>query len=180
MKHKGKLFSVICAFEVAVLFFPAHFIQRVVGLAEPGGIISLGLIPIVCGGLCFAAVCSDSVKTALLKIVLSFPFTVIFRQVQIRAELHIRALNWIHPGYGKFSAGGNFAGFVELLFLAAAILTGFIAAGMVSEFVKNEKAIHVISAVQKYAVPAVSAAVIAAVLLINSMMPPYRPELIYV
>lgn len=179
MERKGRLFDVMCAAETAVLFLPAHFLQSVMCLAadETVLIIPLYLLPAICGALCFFACAADRVTTALLRIALSFPFTVLFWQIQIRGDLHRRALNWVIPGYGESSAGGNFAGFIELLLMTCALICGFIAAIVVSASKPSEKLARATETIQTRVLPAVYAAVTAAVMLINSMMPAYVPEI---
>ena len=60
---------------------------------------------------------SENRKTLLLKWVLTLPFSFLCLEYFWQTHYSVRALNWMTEGYGKQSAGGNFAGFLFLVLL---------------------------------------------------------------
>lgn len=114
------------AFQMAVLFLPAHYLNTIISLklADEALSVSIYVVPIVCAVLSGIAVYSRNVKQALAKWGLSVPFTVVFWIWTVKTEFYKRSLNWVFRGYGEASAGGDFAG---LILLGSAVLFNFVA-----------------------------------------------------
>jgi len=82
----------------------------------------------------FAMIGKDK-KNILIKWLISIPVSLLIWWSFIRCEYSIRALNWIIPGYGRRSAGGNFAGAFNLVILSSLCLCGIV----ISLFVRPKK-----------------------------------------
>lgn len=116
---------------VAALLIPLYVLAYTLGsfdnpIGEVGDLLLLLLPLLLVSGLTAALVRSDTVKQALLKILLSLPFTLGFWFWMRDAQLLLRALNWAAPGYGALSAGGAFAAFLQLAVIAAGHLAGML------------------------------------------------------
>lgn len=169
------LSTITGAFQIAVLLLPVHFLNVIVLLKTDYVMIPFAIIPIISSLFTGLSVYSKSLKQALVKIFLSVPFTVLFWYVQIKIEFSLRALNWIYPGYGKSSAGGNFANFVILCSLAFCEFIALIIFTVLSAVNFSEKKQSTLLSLQKYIALPVCIAVIAVIIVLNNIMPIYNP-----
>jgi hypothetical protein len=81
---------------------------------------------VVTGLIYLFAMISKDRKSVFVKWLLSVLFGSGLWWIFIRCEYAVRALNWMIPNYGRPSAGGNFAGFFELLILSLLCFGGII------------------------------------------------------
>lgn len=163
------------AFQIAVLLLPAHFLNAIVLLKTDYVMIPFAVIPVISAILTGLSVYSKSLKQAFAKIFLSVPFTVLFWYVQIQIQFSLRSLNWIYPGYGKSSAGGNFADFMILCSLAFCGFIALIIFTVLSAVNISEKKQAVLLNLQKYIALPICIAVIAVIIVLNNIMPIYSP-----
>lgn len=169
------LSTIAGAFQIAVLLLPVHFLNVIVLLKTDYIMIPFAIIPIISALFTGLSIYSKSLKQALAKIFLSIPFTVLFWYVQIKIEFSLRALNWIYPGYGKSSAGGNFADFVILCSLAFCGFIALVVFTILSAVKIPEKKQSILLRLQKYIALPVCIAVIAVIIVLNNIMPIYNP-----
>ena len=163
---KDILSAVVFAFILAVLFVSAFFLSNIIAAK---GVIPAFAYIILTAVVYGVTMISKNTKTALLKWGLSVLFSYLVLQYFWQTNYAVRALNWTDPGYGSASAGGNFAGFVQLIFLCISCLIGGIA-GMFAEKKNFEKFRKV-----QFFVSFVSAGlVIAAVLILEQQFPAYK------
>lgn len=166
MKPADILYSVVFAFILAVLFVSAVFLSDIIAAK---GVIPAFAYLILTAVVYGVTMISKNTKTALLKWGMSVPFSYLVLQYFWQTDFAVRALNWTYPGYGSASAGGAFAGFVQLIFLSVSCLIGGIA-GAFSEkkdFARFRKVQFLISFL--------SAAVISiVVLLLEKQFPAYN------
>lgn len=156
------------AIAIAVLFLPAHFLNEM--LSYKLSVIPMTVVPALLGLASCMAVYSDTGKAALVKWLLSVPVTIVFWYCQIQMQFSLRTLNWMLPGYGKPSAGDNFAGFLLLRTLAAAVLIGLTAGALLSGRLPRW-CIYL-----KYSlVPLLCAGILISIAVLHSIMPPYHP-----
>lgn len=71
---------------------------------------------------------SEERKSVIIKWLLSIPLSYLVLQYFWKTHYSIRALNWIFPDYGRQTSGGNFAGFILMIFFSVLCLAGGIAA----------------------------------------------------
>lgn len=174
MKNNTLLSTFAGAFQIAVLLLPVHFLNVIVSMKTDYVMIPFAVIPIISALFTGLSVYSKSLKQAFVKIILSVPFTVLFWYVQIKIEFSLRALNWIYPGYGKSSAGGNFADFIILCSLAVCGFIAIVIFTVMSAVNISEKKQIVLLNLQKYLVLPVCIAVIAVIIVLNNIMPMYN------
>lgn len=175
MKNNNLLSTFAGAFQISVLLLPVHFLNVIVLLKTDYVMIPFVVIPIISALFMGLSVYSKSLKQAFAKIILSIPFTVLFWYVQIKIRFSLRALNWIYPGYGKSSVGGNFADFIILCSLAFCGFIALIIFTTLSAVNLSEKKQTVLFNLQKYLALPVCIAVIAVIIVLNNIMPMYNP-----
>ncbi len=163
------------AFQIAILFLPVHFLNEIVLLKTDYVMISMIIIPLTVALFTGLSVYSQTLKQAFVKIILSIPFTVLFWYVQIKIKFSIRALNWIIPGYGESSAGGNFANFITLCSLAFCEFIALVIFTILSTVNLSEKRQTVLLNLQKYITLPLCILVIAVIVVLNNIMPMYNP-----
>lgn len=166
MRHWSDI--LLGAVQLALLLIPAFFLNDLLSVKMNAVLVNLVVIPLLTGLCACAAIISHSVKTALLKWLFSIPLGFCFWRFLIAVEFHARGLNWILPGYGESSAGGNFAGFMLLCSTVCIHLICVIAGVSFSQQKQKDfrwlPALKILSAV-------VSVSIGAAVLVLNAKMP---------
>ena len=123
---KERITTAVSAACLAIMYVSAAFLLDVVeGKYDLLGVIIFG---------CFIALIymftliSEKRKTVLSKWLLSIPLAVPVWYWFVRNDFAVRALNWVHPGYGRQSGGGAFASvFIGMIFagmcLAALVIS---------------------------------------------------------
>jgi len=127
--------------------------------------------------LCTAAVyallmLSKNAKTALLKWLCSLPFAYLCFVFFWHTEFYLRGLNWVSPGYGRPSAGANFAGFMQLMLLTVLCFIAWLAG-----LCRHPKQMETIARLQRLIGGIWCAGTVAAVLWLESVFPPYSAVL---
>ena len=114
---KMPLFSLL----LAIFYVSAIFVSDIISYKS----IILAFIYIALSAVLYdVAFVSPEKKIALYKWLLSLPLSYLVFQYFWQTDYAIRALNWVFPGYGKASAGGNFAGFIQLMLLSGLCIAG--------------------------------------------------------
>ena len=113
MKFKT-LNTIICSAAMSAVVVSAIFLAEIIRTAN-----DLLLLPylLVVAVIYAVMLLSENRKTLLLKWVLTLPFSFLCFEYFWQTHYSVRALNWMTEGYGKQSAGGNFAGFLFLVLL---------------------------------------------------------------
>lgn len=176
MKNNNLLSTFAGAFQIAVLLLPVHFLNEIVSMKTDYVMIPFAIIPIISALFTGLSVYSKSLKQAFSKIFLSIPFTILFWYVQIQIQFSLRALNWIYPGYGKSSAGGNFANFIILCSLTFCGFIALVIFTIISAVNISEKKQTVLLNLQKYLALPVCIIVVAVIIVLNNVMPMYNPS----
>ncbi|MBO4637500.1 MAG: hypothetical protein J5685_10185 [Clostridiales bacterium] len=114
---------------------------------------------------CLTLISPDK-KRWLLKYLLSIPLSFGVNMYFVMTDYSLRALNRAIPDYGRPSAGGNMAGFIRLMSFSVLCLVALI----VSLFFKPRKG-KTFGKFQNAACIAVTVAVVAAVLILQSQFP---------
>lgn len=111
MKNDRRKYSILkSAFVLAVLYLPLFAISDLVKAWCPfDSSIAAYILPAFSSLLCFCALISESMKTALKKWAFSIPFTLMFWLILSVTDFSVRLTNTLYPGYGRLSAGGGFA-----------------------------------------------------------------------
>ena len=163
---KNLLKNIILSFELSIIFVSAVFLSQIISYKNN----FLALAYIVFTSLIYGfAMISKYKKEVLLKWGLSIPFSYIAIQYFWITHYSVRALNWAFPSYGKQTAGGDFSGFVLLLFLSVSCLI----CGALSRSVSVKD----YSAFQKIQIIVISIIVlftVAAVLILEQQFPAYQ------
>jgi hypothetical protein len=121
--------TIICSATMASVIVSAIFLSEIISISN-----YLSVFPyLVLVAIIYAIMLlSESKKNILLKWLISLPFSYLCISYFWRTNYSIRALNWMIPGYGKQSAGGNFANFVTIIFLLFLCLGGILFASCMS------------------------------------------------
>lgn len=111
-KMKLKIANIIiCSATASAVLVSFIFLSEILSISsELLLILGMLIVPV------FYAVImvSENMKTVLLKWAVSLPLTYLWFNYFWAVHYAIRALNWASEGYGRQSAGGNFAGFIEI------------------------------------------------------------------
>ena len=117
---------------LAVIYVSSVELISLISYMSEVGAVIYGLLIAV---LYFLTLISPNKKQWLLKYLLSIPFSfVVFGYFNL-TDYSVRALNWVKPGYGRFSAGGNFARLFMAILFSAVCLVAVIS----SLFIKPQK-----------------------------------------
>lgn len=159
------ILDICLSFELAVMYITTIFLSEIISYRfSMLGFAYMFFISIVYG----FAMMSRSKKEALIKWALSLPFSYLVIQFFWRTQFAIRALNWVFPGYGKQSAGGKFAGFIEVCVLSLLCLI----TGVAALFVKPKKCDdNGLDKIQMIICTVVTLGIIVAVLVIEGCLP---------
>lgn len=179
-KEKGKGFTVpplvLGGAELALLFLPVIFLTApLMQLADSQALVGLitvlpPAVPAVLG--CFAMF-DRSARQAMLKWILSLPFSAAFWVYFVNSRFLIRLYNYVDPAFGN---GEEEGGMGLMLVFGAALFAGGIgvAAGMfLSQHTPSEKIKKTALLMQKTVCPAVCAIIFIAVIVLGIIMPDY-------
>ena len=110
--------TIICSASMSFVIVSAVFISEIISIAS-----NLLLLPylLLVAVLYAVMLLSESNKRVLLKLVASLPLSYLCFNYFWKTHYSVRALNWVISGYGKQSAGGNFAGFAALIFFIVSL-----------------------------------------------------------
>ena len=138
------ILEIIYAFEIAIIFTANIFIIPLTG-NKFNFTISLVYMVFVAALYGFALV-SRNKRALLLKWGVSIPFSFLILQYFRITDYSIRALNWVYPGYGRPSGGGQFANaFMTILFTAMCLISGLISLFICSRTSERFKRIQFIA-----------------------------------
>lgn len=163
--------TIICSAAMSAVVVSAIFLAEIIRTAN-----DLLLLPY----LLFVAVIyavmllSENRKTLLLKWVLALPFSFLCFEYFWQTHYSVRALNWMTEGYGKQSAGGNFAGFLFLVLLFV-----LCAAGMIFTYSRSSEKIKRYTKAQSLVSLLILILVIIVVVSLESFFPSYRDVMSY-
>ena len=174
IKVTSGLKIILGAIQISILFLPVHFLNEILSLKTDLVFIPMYAVPLLCGVASFIAVYSETVRASVLKFILSVPITVLFWRVQIEMQFSIRALNWVLPGYGKPSAGGNFASFILLCSLAFFVFVGVIFGIIFSREKLTERKQKILFLIQNSVVSFICIGIAAGIAILNNIMPEYH------
>ena len=164
--------------ELAVMFFPVVFLtipllQLTEGEALTAAVCVLPqVIAAVLG--CFAAV-DRSAREAMLKWIVSLPFSAAFWLYFVNSGFLLRMNNYINPGYGEGATGD---GLGIILVLGAAVFAGAmgVAAGMYfSHYTPSERFRKTALLMQKTVCPVICAIIFITVIILEIIIPGYSP-----
>ena len=126
-KSMKKLHPVDVVFSaplLAVCYVAAIFLGNLIGYRSD----LLMLVYLLCTAAVYGLMMlSRNTLTALCKWLLSLPLAYLCFQYFWETKFALRALNWMIPGYGRQSAGGNFAGLGQLLLLTLLCFAAWLA-----------------------------------------------------
>lgn len=112
MKFK-RTTDIALSLAVSILFVSTVFLSELILIKY----VRIGYFCVIFMALLYGiGMISRDEKSWLLKWGLSIPFSYMVLQYFWQTDFSNRALNWVLPGYGEKSAGGNFAGFIVLCF----------------------------------------------------------------
>lgn len=179
-KEKGKGFTVpplvLGGAETALLFLPVIFMTApLMQIADSQALMGLITVlpPAVSAILGCFAIFDRSARQAMLKWILSLPFSAVFWVYFVNSRFLIRMYNYIDPSFGD---GGDGVGAGLTIVLSAALFAGGIgvAAGMfLSQHTPSEKIRKTALLVQKTVCPAVCAIILITVIILGIIMPDY-------
>ena len=177
-KEKGKGFTVpplvLGGAELALLFLPVIFLTvPLMQLSDSQVLIGLITVlpPAVSAVLSCFAIFDRSARQAMLKWILSLPFSAVFWVYFVNSRFLIRLYNYVDPSFGE---GGEGAGTGLMLVLGAALFAGGIgvALGMfLSQHTPSEKIRKTALLMQKTVCPAVCAIILVTVIILGMIMP---------
>ena len=104
---------IILSIAVSIIYVSTIFLSHLVFIK----IFPLGFVYLILAAVLYGlGMISRNNKSWILKWLLSVLFSYIVLRYFWQTDFSIRALNWVLPGYGKESAGGGFAGLVEVCY----------------------------------------------------------------
>lgn len=115
--------TILCSAAMSAVVVSAIFLEELIRIANIFLLVPYFLVVAV---IYTALLLSESRKALLLKWVLALPFSFFCFEYFWQTHYSIRALNWMIEGYGKQSAGGNFAGFLFLILLFVLCVAGIL------------------------------------------------------
>lgn len=121
--------AITCSAAMSVNFVSSIFLCNIIGIKDDKALLPYCLLVSI---IYTAMLLSENKKLVLLKWVLSLPFSLLCFYYFFETKYSVRALNWAVKGYGRQSAGGNFAGFIALVIQLILCLTGIIIANIKS------------------------------------------------
>ncbi len=113
IKKRDLFKDILFAAFLAIIFVSAIFISQIISYKNEMWFIYELFIALL---YCFALI-SNKISDTIFKWLFSLPFSYVVLQYFWKTEYAMRGLNWVFPYYGEPSAGGNFAGFIQLCFL---------------------------------------------------------------
>lgn len=158
------ILEIIYALEIAIIFTANIFIVPLTG-NKFNFTVSLVYMVFVAALYGFALV-SRNKRAWLLKWGVSIPFSFLILQYFRITDYSIRALNWVFPGYGRPSGGGQFAtAFMTILFTAMCLISG-----LISIFISSRTSVR-FKRIQFIAVLLFSVLTVGAVLMLEMQFP---------
>ena len=155
--------SIAGALCLAVMYVSSIFLIAAISYkSEPGAVIYALFISVIY----FLTLISPDRKKWLLKYLLSIPLSFGVINYFWMTEYSVRALNWAYPGYGRFSAGGNLSGLMQVILFSGICLIAIIA----SLFIKPRKG-KTFDKLQNIVCLAVTVAIVISVLLLEMQFP---------
>lgn len=113
----------LCSIMLSVLYVSSLFISEIISYKST--ILSYAYLCAI--SLIYSLLLiSENQKHAVSKWLISIPFSYLILQYFWKTHYSIRALNWVIPYYGRQTAGGNFAGFISMIFFSVLCLIGII------------------------------------------------------
>lgn len=162
---------VIGAVQLAILYFPAYFLNNVLSYTSKIGLlISMFIVPVFLAVLSFIVVFSNSKVKALSKWLFSIPISFIFLVLLVNINFANRAFNWVYSDYVEPPVGDNPAEFMIFLATSGFILLSIIIGMLMSckeESKKEEKRIYL----YKQICSIICGAILSAVLALSVFMP---------
>ena len=158
--------TMICSATMSSVFVSAIFLSVIISIAS-----DLFVLPyLLLVSLIYAAMLlSESKKIVLLKWIVSLPLSYLCFNYFWKTNYSIRALNWMISGYGKQSAGGNFAGFLLLIFLLFLCLCG-----MIFAFSKSSEKITPYTKIQLIVGTMILILIVMVVIYLETLFPSYK------
>lgn len=160
---KENIRSIAGALCLAVMYVSSIYLIAAISYKSVTGAVIYALF---IAAAYFLTLISPDKKKWLLKYLLSVPLSFGVIWYFWLTEYSVRALNWAYPDYGRFSAGGNFNGLVQVISFSALCLVAIIA----SLFIKPKKESN-FRQLQDIACIAVTAGIVTAVLVLEMQFP---------
>lgn len=155
--------SIAGALCLAVMFVSSIFLIAAISYkSEPVAVIYALFISVVY----FLTLISPDKKKWLIKYLLSIPLSFGIITYFWKTDYSVRALNWAYPEYGRFSAGGNLNGLMQVVLFSGISLVAII----VSLFIKPKKG-NAFNKLQNIVCLAATAAVVIFTLLLEAQFP---------
>lgn len=164
--------TMICSATMSLVFVSAIFLSEIISIAS-----DLFVLPyLLLVSLIYAAMLlSESKKIVLLKWIVSLPLSYLCFNYFWKTNYSIRALNWMISGYGKQSAGANFAGFLLLIFLLFLCLCGMIFASS-----KSSEKIKPYTKIQLIAGTMILILIVMVIVYLETLFPSYKDVMVHI
>ena len=121
---KERISTIVSAACLAVMYISAAFLLDVVSAKyDTKGVL---VFAVLIAFIYMVTLISEKRRTVLAKWLLSVPFVVPVWYWFVRNDFAVRALNWVHPGYGRPSGGGAFASAFMLIVFTSMCLAAFL------------------------------------------------------
>ena len=160
---KETIRSIAGAICLATIYISSiYLIAAISYMSESGAVLYALFIAIVY----FLTLISPNKKYWLLKYLSSIPLSLAVLLYFWKTDYSVRALNWAYPDYGRFSAGSNLKGLMQVILFSAICLVAII----LSLFIKPKKA-NSFGKFQNIACIATSAIIVITVLLLETQFP---------
>lgn len=117
---------------LAVIYVSSIYFIAAIGYKSE---IAAVIFAVVMAAVYFVTLISPNKKYWLLKYLLSIPLSFGVLMYFRLTGYAVRALNWAYPGYGNLSAGGRFAGSIQLLSFSGLCMF----AVLISLFIRTRK-----------------------------------------
>lgn len=125
IKKMNLLKIVLFAGLSAVFYVSSLFISDIIFLKST---ILAFIYILVIAFLYGMSLVSEERKGVIIKWLLSVPLSYLVLQYFWKTHYSVRALNWILPDYGRQTGGGNFSGFILMMFFSVLCLASGISA----------------------------------------------------
>ncbi len=121
----GKISEIVYALEIAIIYTANLFLVPVIDNKYG---LTVSFIYMAFAAVLFGfALVSRNKGSWLLKWGVSIPLSFLILQYFRITDYPVRALNWVFPGYGRPSGGGQFADlFLGILFTAMCLICGLV------------------------------------------------------
>jgi len=163
---------IICSATMSAVIVSSIFLSEIISVANDLFVLPYLLLIAI---IYISMLLSESKKSVLFKCIVSLPFLYLYFNYFWKTNYLIRALNWMISGYGKQSAGGNFAGFVTLIFLLFLCLGGIIFATF-----KSSEKIKPYTKKQSFAGILILIVIMIVVIYLETLFPSYNDIMVYI